>query len=176
MKKTIDLFFHFLGALLVLLLAGMAAMVFLNVVLRYTVNSGLNVSDELSRYFFIWVTFIGAVLTFHENSHLGIETLVAKFSRSGRIWCMILSNCIILLCSGIFFWGTWQQFDINASMSAPVTGIGMIWVYGIGLFTGSGIFIIAAERLYRLLTGRVTEEEISAFAGENLTIEQLSER
>lgn len=176
MKKIIDLFFHFLGALLVLLLAGMAAMVFLNVILRYTVNSGLNVSDELSRYFFIWVTFIGAVVTFRENGHLGIETLVAKFFRNGRILCMTLTNCIILLCAGIFFWGTWKQFDINASMSAPVTGILMIWVYGVGLFTGAGIFIIAGERLFRLLTGRITDAEISAFAGENLTIEQLSER
>ncbi|MGP4753579.1 TRAP transporter small permease, partial [Agrobacterium pusense] len=38
------------------------------------------------------------------------------------------------------------------------------------------MFVIALERLYRLLTGRVTEDEIAQFAGENLTIEQLSER
>jgi len=36
--------------------------------------------------------------------------------------------------------------------------------------------IIALERLIRLLTGRVTDEEIAVFAGENLTIEQLAER
>jgi TRAP-type C4-dicarboxylate transport system permease small subunit len=61
-------------------------------------------------------------------------------------------------------------------MHAPVTGLSMIWVYGIGMFTGAMMFIIALERLFRLLTGRVTEEEIAVFAGENLTIEQLSER
>ncbi len=38
------------------------------------------------------------------------------------------------------------------------------------------MFIIALERLYRFLTGKVREDEIAAFAGENLTIEQLSER
>ncbi|WP_296080859.1 TRAP transporter small permease [uncultured Agrobacterium sp.] len=176
MQKVINLFYRILETILVALLAGMAIMVFVNVVMRYTMNSGINVSEELARYFFVWITFIGAVVTFRENSHMGIETLVMFLSRRMRIFCTILSNIIILLCSAIFFWGTWKQSGINASMHAPVTGLSMIWVYGIGMFTGGIMFIIALERLYRFLTGKVREDEIAAFAGENLTIEQLSER
>ncbi|WP_426239449.1 TRAP transporter small permease [Pararhizobium sp. DWP1-1-3] len=176
MQKATDLFFRFLELLLILLLSGMAIMVFVNVIMRYGFNSGINVSEELSRYFFVWLTFIGAVVAFREHSHLGIETLVMFLSRRGRIICMSLSNLVIILCSAIFFWGTWKQFPINASMAAPVTGMSMIWVYGVGLFTGAGMAIIAIERLFRLLSGRVTDEEIAAFAGENLTIEQLAER
>ena len=176
MQKTIDLFFRFLEFLLILLLSAMALMVFVNVIMRYGFNSGINVSEELSRYFFVWLTFIGAVVAFREHSHLGIETLVMFLSRRGRIICMSLSNLVIIICSAIFFWGTWKQFPINASMAAPVTGMSMIWVYGVGLFTGAGMAIIAIERLFRLVTGRVTDEEIAAFAGENLTIEQLAER
>jgi TRAP-type C4-dicarboxylate transport system permease small subunit len=176
MQKAINLFYRFLELLLILLLSGMAIMVFVNVVMRYGFNSGLNVSEELSRYFFVWLTFIGAVVAFREHGHLGIETLVMFLSRRGRIICMSLANIVIIVCSLIFFWGTWKQFPINASMAAPVTGMSMIWVYGIGLFTGAGMAIIALERLIRLLTGRVTDEEIAAFAGENLTIEQLAER
>ena len=176
MQKTIDLFFRFLEFLLILLLSAMALMVFVNVIMRYGFNSGINVSEELSRYFFVWLTFIGAVVAFREHSHLGIETLVMFLSRRGRIICMSLSNLVIIICSAIFFWGTWKQFPINASMAAPVTGMSMVWVYGVGLFTGAGMAIIAIERLFRLVTGRVTDEEIAAFAGENLTIEQLAER
>lgn len=176
MQKVIDTFYRILEMLLIFFLSAMAVMVFVNVVMRYGFNSGLNVSDELSRYFFVWLTFIGAVVAFREHGHLGIETLVMFLSRRGRIICMGLSNLVVIVCSGIFFWGTWKQFPINASMSAPVTGMSMIWVYGVGLFTGAGMTIIALERLIRLLTGRVTDEEISAFAGENLTIEQLAER
>ncbi|GEM_PF-87060 len=175
-QRAIDIFYKILEWLLVILLAGMAIMVFLNVVLRYGFNSGLNISDEMSRYFFVWLTFIGAVVTFREHSHLGVETLVMLFGRRGRIICMILSNLIIIGCSAIFFWGTWVQFPINASMTAPVTEISMAWVYGIGLFTGAGCVIIAVERLVRLLTGRVSDDEIAAFAGENMTIEQMAER
>ncbi|MCC2612276.1 TRAP transporter small permease [Neorhizobium sp. Rsf11] len=176
MQKTIDLFYKFLELLLIFLLSGMALMVFVNVVLRYAFNSGLTVSDEMSRYFFVWLTFIGAVVGFREYGHMGVETVVALFGRKGRIVCMIVSNLVIIGCSGIFFWGTWKQLPINASMSAPVTGLSMAWVYGIGFFTGAGCVIIALERLVRLVTGRVTEKELAAFAGEDMSLEHLSER
>ena len=176
MQKVIDLFYRFLELLMILLLAGMAIMVFVNVVMRYGFNSGLTVSDEMSRYFFVWLTFIGAVVGFREYGHMGVETLVAMFGRRGRIICMIISNLVILGVSAIFFWGTWKQYPINRSMTAPVTGLSMAWVYGIGFFTGACCMLIALERLVRLLTGRVTEQELAAFAGEDMSIEHLSER
>ncbi len=176
MQKVVDHFYKGLEFLLIILLSGMAIMVFVNVIMRYAMNSGLTVSDELARYFFIWLTFIGAVVTFREHGHLGVETLVALLGRKGRIVCMILSNLVIIACSAIFFWGTWIQLPINWSMKAPVTGLSMGFVYGSGFFTGFCCAVIALERLFRLLTGRVTQEEIEAFAGENLTIEQMAER
>ena len=176
MTKLVALFYRALDWLLILLLSGMAIMVFVNVILRYAFNSGLTVSDEMARYFFVWLTFIGAVVGFREYGHMGVESLVAMFGRSGRVICMILTNLVILGVSLLFFWGTWKQLPINASMAAPVTGLSMGWVYGIGFFTGGGCALIALERLFRLLTGRVREDEIAAFAGEHHNIEKLAER
>jgi TRAP-type C4-dicarboxylate transport system permease small subunit len=176
MTKAAQLLFRSLEFIMVFLLGGMAFMVFGNVLLRYGFNSGLNWSEEMSRYFFVWLTFIGAVVTFHEYSHLGVETLVRTFGRTGRLLCMLITNLIILLCAAVFFWGTWKQADINASVIAPVVGISMFWVYGIGFFTSIGIGLIAALRITRLITGRVTEEEISAFAGEQAQAITVRER
>jgi TRAP-type transport system small permease protein len=176
MQRIINIFYKFLEILLVCLLSGMAIMVFLNVVLRYGFNSGFVLSEELARFFFIWLTFIGAVVTFRDNSHLGIESFVQLLSRRGRLCCMAVVNSLIMFCSAVFFIGTWKQFDINASMYAPVTGMSLIWVYGVGLFTGSCVFVIAGERLLRILIGRITDHEISVFAGEGIDIEKLAER
>ncbi len=148
------------------LLVGMVLMVFGNVVLRYVFNTGLNFSEEMSRYFFVWLTFVGAVLAFAEHGHIGVETLVRLFGRRGRLICMGLTNAIILLCAVVFFHGTWQQHAINASMTAPVVGISMIWVFGIGYFTSIGIGVIATLRLFRIVTGRMSDAEIAHFAGE----------
>jgi TRAP-type transport system small permease protein len=175
-KTLIHWIFRFLDALLIIMLAGMVLMVFVNVVMRYGFNSGIAVSEEMARYFFVWLTFIGAVVVHRENLNMGVETIVAKFGRGGRLVLMALSNLVILLCAGVFFLGTWKQLPINASMVAPVTGLSMGWVYGIGLFCGAGIFLVTLERLFRLVTGKITEDEIAAFAGENASLEHMKER
>ena len=167
MQRGIDIFYRLLEGLLVALLFSMVVMVFGNVVLRYGFNSGILISEELARFFFVWLTFLGAVVTFHEHGHLGIETLVQRFSRRGRLICMGLSNAIIILCAVVFFWGALMQFDINATMFAPVSGLSLAWVYGIGLFTGAGVFIIALTRLIKVLLGQATEEDIARFVGEH---------
>lgn len=153
-------------ALLVLLLAGMVVMVFSNVVLRYGFNSGLNISEEMSRYMFVWLTFIGAVLAFRDYGHVGVETFVRLLGPTGRRVCLTLTNGIILLCAVVLFWGTWKQHQINASMTAPVVGLSMIWVFGITYFTGATIAAIAFVRLVRAITGTTTPEEMARFTGE----------
>jgi len=162
----VDGFFRLLGLLVVLLLTAMVLMVFGNVLLRYGFNSGILVSEELARYCFVWLTFVGAVLTFREHAHMGIETVVQRMARRGRLVCMALTNATIMGCSALFFWGTVQQFEVNATMFAPVTGLSLVWVYGIGLFTGAGCFAIAAVRLAQVLWGKTSEADIARFAGE----------
>ncbi|MDR7124538.1 TRAP transporter small permease [Pseudotabrizicola sp. 4114] len=166
MTRVSRFFFRFLDILLALLLSAMALMVFVNVVMRYTMNSGLPLSDELSRFAFVWLTFIGAVVVYHHRQHMGMETVVAQFGHRGRLVLMGMSDVLILGCAIVLTHGTWKQLPINASMSAPVSGLSMAWVYGIGLFTGAGIIVITLERLYRLVTGRITEAEIRGFGGE----------
>lgn len=176
MAKGIDYLIRGLEAIMVVLLAGMAVMVFGNVVLRYGFNSGILISEEMSRYFFVWLTFIGAVVTFRENAHLGVETLVQSFGRTGRLICMVISDLIILGCMVAFFWGTWKQHPINASMTSPVAGIQMSWVYGVGFFTSIGIGALVIARLVRTFTGRITQEEIDGFAGEGAEAAAVRER
>ncbi|MFN3937528.1 MAG: TRAP transporter small permease [Gemmobacter sp.] len=164
--KVVTALTRVIEAVLVALLAGMAAMVFTNVVLRYGFNSGIDISEEMSRFFFVWLTFIGAVLTFREHGHIGVETFVRLLGRRGRIVCMALTNAIIILCAAMMFWGTWKQHAINASMVSPVVGIRMIYVFGVAYFTSVGILLIAVLRLIDILTGRVSEADLARFSGD----------
>jgi TRAP-type transport system small permease protein len=158
-------FFRFLERLMVFLLTLMVLMVFGNVVLRWTVDSGIDVSEEMSRFFFVWLTFIGAVVVMREHLHLGVDALVGKLGRKGRLACMVASDALILFCCAVFFWGTWQQAAINASNVAPVTGLSMLWVFGIGYFTSVAIGMMVLMRILRALTGNVSERELAIFAG-----------
>jgi TRAP-type transport system small permease protein len=158
-------FFQFLEFLLVVLLVGMVIMVFGNVMLRWFADGGIQFSEEMSRYFFVWLTFIGAVVVMHEKAHLGVDAFVRTLGPKGRLTCMILSDALVLFCCAVFFWGTWKQAPINYTIAAPVTGLNMLWVFGVGFFTSIGIGVIVAMRLLRALTGRLEEGELDEFTG-----------
>jgi len=151
-----------LELLLAICLVTMVVMVFGNVVLRYGFDSGIVVSEELSRFCFIWLVFVGAVVAMHEGAHLGVDTLVARLPRGGKLVCLFLSELLILACCAMFFWGTWRQHEVNLTTMAPVTGLSLIWVFGMGYFTSLGIGLLALHKLWRILSGQITDAELIA--------------
>jgi TRAP-type C4-dicarboxylate transport system permease small subunit len=160
MQKTIDLFFKFLGLLVVACLLAMVVMVFGNVILRYAFNSGITVSEELSRYCFIWLTYIGAMIAMRERGHLGVDTMVKHLPIGGKKACLFLSEALMLLCNVLFIMGTYEMHDLQVTNVSPVVGLSMIWVYGIGYVVGGVMALFNLSVLFRLLTGRLSEDEL----------------
>ena len=157
---SIHWFFKLLELLVVLCMVAMVVMVFGNVVLRYAFNSGITVSDEMSRYFFIWLTYIGAMVAMHEGGHLGVDTLVKHLPVLGKKVCLFLSESLMLFCNGLFFLGTWKMHELQVTNVSPVVGISMIWIYGIGYVVSVVMGIINLNVLYRLLSGQISEDEL----------------
>jgi len=158
--RAVGVFFKLVEALLAALLAAMVVMVFGNVVLRYFFNSGIVVSEELSRFCFVWLTFIGAIVAAREGTHLGMDNLVSRLSRRGKLICLAASQLLILICCALLVTGTWQQHAINATTAAPVTGVPMIWIFGLGYVVGAGIGLIALRDLWRIARGEIRDDEL----------------
>ena len=160
MSHLNNLFFRLAEMLLVALLSAMVVMVFGNVVLRYGFNSGIDFSEELSRFFFIWVTFLGAIIAMRENAHLGLDTLIRMLPRAGKKFCFGLSNAMMLGCCALMFYGTWRQHHINATTMSPVTGIPMSWVYGVGYLASGAMGLVILGNLLKLATGRIADGDL----------------
>jgi TRAP-type C4-dicarboxylate transport system permease small subunit len=143
--------FKAIDYLLGVLLAGMVIMVFGNVVLRYFFNSGILVSEELSRYFFVWIVFIGAISVSRERGHLGLDSIVRKLPKSGKKICGLLTHALVILSCALIFDGTLSQHEISATTTAPITEMKMIWVYGVTYITTIGIGLIRTIRFIRLV-------------------------
>ena len=67
--------------LLMSILGTMVLLVFGNVVLRYGFNSGIVFSEEVSRFLFVWMVFLGSGLMLRDNGDI---SLVVQFSRCKR--------------------------------------------------------------------------------------------
>ena len=164
MQKTIDTsihwFFKGLELLIVLCMLAMVVMVFGNVVLRYAFNTGITISDEMARYCFIWLTYIGAMVAMREKGHLGVDTLVKHLGLSGKKVCLFLSEAIMLGCNVLFFIGTFKMHDLQVTNISPVVGMSMIWVFGIGYIVAVVMGIMNVNVIYKLLTGQLSEAEL----------------
>ena len=160
LQKIIHPFFKLLELLIVVSMVAMVIMVFGNVVLRYGFNSGIDVSDEMSRYCFIWLTYIGAMVAMREKGHLGVDTLVKHLGLGGKKLCLFLSESLMLTCNVLFFVGTWKMHELQVSNVSPVVGLSMIWIYGIGYVVGVVMGIMNLNVLYRLMSGRLREDEL----------------
>jgi TRAP-type C4-dicarboxylate transport system permease small subunit len=138
----------------------MIAMVFGNVVLRYVFNSGIIASEELSRLFFVWLTFGGAFLVAREGGHLGMTTIVQALGPRGRWWCRLAAEGLSLFCMGMLVVGCWTQTAINMDNPAPVTGIPLAVTYLAGLICGLGIGGLNLLTIIALLRGRIADDAL----------------
>ncbi len=153
-------FFKLLELLVVLLLTAMVVMVFGNVLMRYFFNSGILISEEMSRYCFIWLTYIGAMIAMREGGHLGVDTLVKHLPLAGKKTCVFLSESLMLFCNALFLWGTWQMHHLQVTNVSPVAGLSMIWVYGVGYMVAVVMGAFNVIKLYKLFTGQLGETEL----------------
>lgn len=141
-------------------LALMVVMVFGNVVLRYLFNSGIAVSEEVSRWLFVWMTFLGAVVALKEHGHLGTDMLIGRLPRGGKVFCLAASQLLMLWVTWLLLKGSWAQAVINADVEAPVTGAPMAVVYASGVAFAVPAGLLLLVELFRTLTGRLRDDEL----------------
>jgi TRAP-type C4-dicarboxylate transport system permease small subunit len=160
MKRFVERYFQLLSALTALCLAVMVVLVFGNVVLRYGFNSGIAVSEELSRWLFVYVTFLGAIVAMREHAHLGVDSLVKRLPPLGKKICLAASLLLMLLATGLFLQGSWVQTRINLGSTAPASGLSVGFLYGVGIVFSVSVSLILLHELYRVLSGQMRDEEL----------------
>jgi TRAP-type transport system small permease protein len=160
LQKLIDGICRLFSFLMVVCLALMVVMVFGNVVLRYGFNSGITVSEELSRWLFVWMTFLGAVVALKSHGHLGTDSLVSRLPVRGKKICLGATHLIMLYMCWLMAKGGWQQAVINVGTTSAVMEASMAWFFASGVvFAVLGGLIIAYE-FWKLLSGQLTDDQL----------------
>jgi TRAP-type transport system small permease protein len=158
--KAAGAYCRLLEVLLVALLVAMVAMVFGNVVLRYGFNSGITFSEELSRWAFVWMTFLGAIVALKENGHLGTDMLVGRLGPAGKKVCLAIAETLMLYTVWLILSGSWAQVKLSVAVEAPVTGWSMAWLLASGVVFAVSAAVFHALKLAKLLSGRLRDDEL----------------
>lgn len=139
--KFLNCLFKGVEWFLVALLTMMVTLVFFNVVLRYVFNYGIVFSEEVSRFMFMWITLIGALVVMKDNGHLGMSSVISLFGERGRRICRFLAD-LMTLGVALLVKGSWQHVLLGMEDMAPADqhSLGIIQSsllvssFGIGLF------------------------------------------
>lgn len=94
MKEKID---HYLGFVLIGLMALMALDVLWGVLTRYLLASQADWTEELARFLLIWIGILGAAYASGRRMHLSIDLLLPSLQDKGRRRLLIFINVVILL-------------------------------------------------------------------------------
>lgn len=110
----------------------MLVVIFAQVVSRYVFNWTPEWSEELARYLFVWVVFIGSALIMGESGHLAVQFVPNHFkgTATGKLMEIIINLSgyvfiLILLTQGAKMTRV-MTFQISPGLEIP-----MSWVYAV---------------------------------------------
>ena len=96
---------------------------FANVLARYFFNSPIQWAEELARYSFIWVVFMGAVVCTKRKRHIAIDILLTALPARASAWVRLLADlCTLGIAVVIAYYGwklTAAATQITATLQVP---------------------------------------------------------
>lgn len=130
---------HLEEYILILLSILTVIVIFMQVFMRYIIGTSLGWSEELARYAFIWMIYIGISYGVKRNRHLKVDVFTLLFKEKGKLILGIISNILFLLFCVLM---TYYGFKVSGQLVrlSPALKIPMQWVYlapVVGLFLTS---------------------------------------
>ena len=145
------------AVLCIILLSVMTVVVFIQVIMRYVVQDALAWSEELSRYLFVWLIYLGIPLGAKHMKHIKIEAPLSLFPRKARKYVVILGDIIFLAFCVIIAVTTYTLVlkQSASGQTSPAMGIPM-WIVYLAPCVG---FALTSIRQIQVLVYRIRNNE-----------------
>ena len=141
MKKVL----HFLNEYLeetscVCLMSFMTVIIFIQVVMRYVMHNSLSWSEELARYCFIWLIYIGVAYGCKLMKHIKIDAALHLFPEKVRPYIVITGEVLVLVfavyivVTGVeLTYKQWEFGKVSPALGLPLQYINAAPDVGFGL-------------------------------------------
>ena len=157
MKKLIDYYHQLLTWLMVATVAVLVVPVSLQIISRYTQLIPSYIwTEELSRFLFIWMVMLGAMVGVKEGTHFEVDVW-PELGRRANALLKIVSNLFVLIFALVFlYWGIkfvefgWYQESELAELPMPYIFValplaGASWLLFLGESFVDNIRIVAGR-------------------------------
>ncbi len=112
------------------LMAAITTLTLIQVIWRYGLNQPLTWSEEVARYCFVWVTFIGAATLLRlKDGHPELDSLRNRVSPVLRNAIDVFSRIMIICCCIAISVGGYRMIETQFYQESPSVGIPMWMMY-----------------------------------------------
>ncbi len=142
--------------LVVVMLALMTLLTFLQVVMRYGFNSGFPWALELTTVFFAVMIFVGISYGVRVGAHIGVDALVKRLPSGPRRATSIVIVLLCLLYAGLVIYGSWIYVSKMKLVGVELDDLPIpIWIVRSILPLGFALLALRfSQVLWALITGR----------------------
>ncbi|HYC46427.1 MAG TPA: TRAP transporter small permease [Burkholderiales bacterium] len=96
---------------------------------RYVLNDSIVWAEELSRYLFVWISFLGGGLGVGTNIHVGVDSIVELLPERPKLVVQIAVELLIVAFTTVLIWVGWQFMMFGMRSDALLLPIKMGHVY-----------------------------------------------
>lgn len=159
---------HFEEFFLVFFSIIMVGSISLQVFMRFIVGSSLEWSEELARYCFIWLVYMGISYGVKKQRHIKVDVLLLLFKDKGKVALNFAANFIFLLFAlfVVVYGSSIAVYILGWGQTSPALSIPMGLVYlaaPVGMGAAAIRLIQQMVKQYTFLKGgQVNKEEVTA--------------
>ncbi len=140
-ERLCYLYNHLEEIILVTLFVLMVAVIFIQIIMRYVFNNSLSWSEELGRFVFEWLTWIGLSLGARVGQHIRISLLVDRLPSNAAQTANIISEIIVIIICGLTIYYGVELSKMFAGSRFTTIKISLAWGYA-SVVTGCGLMIV----------------------------------
>lgn len=149
-KNVVDGLEKVIKGILALLFALMCIVCFAQVIWRYVLTLPLPWAEELARYLFEWLVFLGVSIGVKNHSHMAVEFFVERLSALPRKIATLIANLISLSFVCTLFYYSIKMFGPLMAQLTPAMEIPMIVPY---FAVTIGTALMALNLIYIIIEG-----------------------
>lgn len=140
-----------LNGFLMLLMAAIVVVVTWQVITRFLMTQPSSYTEELSRFFLIWIAILGSAYAFRTGAHLGLDLITEKLEDTARHRTAIVANllCFGFAASVMVFGGLkLMLLTLELNQTSSSLGIKMGYVYTVVPLSGALICLYALKNIF----------------------------
>ena len=157
MKKLLDGYHRLLTWLMVATVAILIVPVTLQIVSRYTALIPAWIwTEELSRFLFIWMIVLGAMIAVREGTHFVVD-VVPELAPRPAAMLAIVSNIFVLAFALVFVWWGVQFVRFGWDQASELAEMPMVFIFSAWPLAGVTWVLFLGEAFvdsFRVLAGK----------------------